>query len=336
MRTLVTGSAGHLGEGLVRVLLEAGHEVVGVDIRTTPYTTHVGSIADRDFVRGCMAGVKSVFHVATLHKPHLVTHSRQQFIDTNVTGTLNLLEEAADEKVGSFVFASTTSMFGDALSPSADAPAVWVTEELFPIPKNIYGVTKAAAEDLCYIFHRNRRLPCIVLRTGRFFPDEDDDREMRDAYADANLKVNESLFRRVDIEDVVVAHLLAAQHAPALGFRTYIVVATTPFTRDDLGELRQDAPAVVRRRVPEYEAEYRRLGWKMFPSIGRVYVNERAHAELGWEPRYDFRYLIEALRTGGDLRSPLARAVGSKPYHEEAFADGRYPVEKDAPPSTEE
>jgi UDP-glucose 4-epimerase len=55
-----------------------------------------------------MNGVQAVFHTATLHKPHIATHSRQDFVDTNVTGTLNLLEEAAAAGVASFVYTSTT------------------------------------------------------------------------------------------------------------------------------------------------------------------------------------------------------------------------------------
>lgn len=64
----------------------------------------------------------------------------------------------------------------------------------------------------------------------------------------------------------------------------------------------------------------------MFPGIDRVYVNERARRELGWRPRYDFRQVLTALRAGDDFRSPLARTVGSKGYHERAFSDGPYPV----------
>src|SRR5204863_1087225 len=144
--------------------------------------------------------------------------SRQDFVDTNVTGTLNLLEEARSAGVVSFVFTSTTSAFGAALTPPAGAPAAWVTEEVRAVPRNIYGVTKAAAEDLCELFHRSHRLACLVLRTSRFFPEEDDDPATRRAYADGNAKANEFLHRRVDLEDVVAAHLLAAAKAPALGF----------------------------------------------------------------------------------------------------------------------
>jgi UDP-glucose 4-epimerase len=327
MRVLVTGSAGHLGEALVRSLQNAQHEVIGLDVLPSSYTSDIGSIVDRVCVRRCMDGVQTVFHAATLHKPHIATHRRQDFVDTNITGTLNLLEEAGAAGVGSFVFTSTTSVFGDALVPPPGAPAAWVTEEVRPVPRNIYGVTKAAAEDLCQLFHRNHGLACIVLRTSRFFPEEDDNKVTRDTYADDNAKANEFLFRRVDLEDAVSAHLLAGKRAPAVGFRRYIISATTPFRPEDLPELRTDAPAVVRRRVPGYQAEYERRGWRMFASIERVYVNDRARHELGWQPRYDFAYILGRLAAGDDPQSPLARLVGAKGYHDERFAEGPYPLE---------
>jgi UDP-glucose 4-epimerase len=117
------------------------------------------------------------------------------------------------------------------------------------------------------------------------------------------------------------------EHAPAIGFRKYLISATTPFLPDDLPDLRVDAPRAVRRRVPEYEAEYGRRGWSMFPSIGRVYVNQRARDELRWRPRCDFRFILDRLAAGDDPRSLLARAIGSKGYHADAFPDGLYPVE---------
>ena len=327
MRILVTGSSGHLGEALVRTLQDAGHEAIGVDIVEGPYTHRVGSIVDRAFVRRCIAGAATVFHPATLHKPHVATHTRQDFLDVNLTGTLNLLEEAVATGVESFVYTSTTSVFGDALTPGSGDPAVWVTEDMTAVPKNIYGVTKAAAEDLCQLFQRNQGLSTMVLRTSRFFPEEDDDRTVRARYTDDNLKANEYLYRRVDIEDAVSAHLLAARRAPVLGFRRYIISATTPFLPEDLAELRVHAPMVLRRRVPGYEAVYAQHGWKMAQGIDRVYVNQRARDELGWKPRHDFGALVARLQAGEDIRSPLARVIGSKGYHAETFGDGPYPVE---------
>lgn len=327
MAILVTGSSGHLGEALVRSLQTEGREAIGVDVVPGAFTQQAGSITDRAFVRRCMAGVTAVLHAATLHKPHVATHSRQHFVDVNITGTLNLLEEAVAAGVTAFVYTSTTSVFGDALVPPPDEPAAWVTEEVTPVPKNIYGVTKAAAEDLCQLFARNHSLGAIVLRTSRFFPEEDDNRAVRETYTDANAKANEFLHRRVDIEDVVSAHLLAVHHAPSGGFAKYIISATTPFSRDDLAELRGNAPQAVRRHVPGYEAEFARRGWTMASGIDRVYVNDRARAELGWQPRHDFAALIARLQADDDIRSPLAREVGSKGYHSRVFRDGPYPVE---------
>lgn len=327
MRVLVTGSAGHLGEALMRTLGGAGHDPIGLDVKASSFTSAVGSIADRALVRRCVDRVDAVVHTATLHKPHVGTHSRQEFVDTNVSGTLNLLEEAVARGVRVFVFTSTTSAFGRALTPPPGAPAAWVTEEVAPVPRNIYGVTKAAAEDLCELFHRNQGLPCLVLRTSRFFPEEDDQAARREAYADGNLKANEFLYRRVDVEDVVSAHVAALERAPAIGFGKYIISATTPFTRADLAELRADAPAVVRRYAPEYEEVYARLGWRMFPNIERVYVNERARTELGWRPRHDFGTVVARLRAGEDPRSELARAIGAKGYHAQVFTGGPYPIE---------
>ena len=315
MRVVVTGSAGHLGEALVRVLRDTGHDVSGVDLKPSPYTTVIGSVADRAIVRSCVAGAAAVLHAATLHKPHVGSHSKQAFVETNVTGTLTLLEEAVAAGVGSFVFTSSTSAFGRALTPAPGEPAAWITEDVVPRPRNIYGVTKTAAEDLCELAHAEHGLPVVVLRTSRFFPESDDNDEVRAGYADGNVKANEYLYRRVDVADVVAAHLLAMERAAEIRFGKYIVSATTPFTQADLAGLRDDAPAVVRRLFPDYEAEYARRGWRMFPAIGRVYVNARARAELGWTPRYDFRSVLDALKSGEDPRSPLARAIGMKGYH---------------------
>jgi UDP-glucose 4-epimerase len=315
MRVLVTGSAGHLGDGLVRTLRERQHEVVGLDVLESDSTTHVGSISDRDFVRSCLVGVDFVIHAATLHKPHIATHSRHAFVETNIAGTLTILEAALESGVSGVVFSSTTSAFGGALTPAEGKPAAWVDEDLDSIPRNIYGVTKKAAEDLCELFFRSRGLPCIILRTCRFFPEVDDDPEISRQFDNLNLKVNEYLYRRLDLADAVDAHILAAEQAPAIGFRRYIVSATSPFEPQHLLRLRTDAPAVVRGLFPDYEEVYRQRGWRMLPGIDRVYVNNRARQELAWQPRFDFRHILDRLRRGDDVLSPLARVVGSKGYH---------------------
>ena len=310
----------------MRTLRERGERVTGLDVLPSSHTDVVGSVADRAVVEQCMDGVDVVLHAATLHKPHVATHSAQAFVDTNVSGTLALLEAAVAADVRAFVFTSTTSAFGHAMRPPPDQPAAWVTEDLRPVPRNIYGVTKTAAEDLCELFHRLHGLPCVVLRTSRFFPEEDDDAAIRQDFTQDNVRANELLFRRVDIEDVVAAHLRAIERAPEIGFDRFIISATTPFQPADVAELRNDAPAVLHRRAPGYDAVYRARGWRMFQGIDRVYDNARARERLGWRPRYDFERLLASLRDGRDPWSPLTAAVGSKGYHAEAFAEGPYPV----------
>ncbi|MBX3232174.1 MAG: NAD(P)-dependent oxidoreductase [Labilithrix sp.] len=306
---LVTGSAGHLGEALVRSLRAAGREVRGLDRLASAFTDVVGSIDDEALVASAMDGVDAVLHAATLHKPHVATRSARDFIAVNVSGTQTLLEAAVRAGVRAFVYTSTTSTFGDALVPAAGEPAAWITEETRLVPKNIYGVTKAAAEDLCALAHRNQKLACLVLRTSRFFPEDDDDAAAAAAYAGENLKTNELLHRRADVEDIVDAHLRALERAPRIGFARYIVSATTPFRREDCALLRRDAPAALDARVPEWRAVYAARKWTMNPTLDRIYDNAKARAELGWEPRWDF---TRALRE--TFPSDLARAIGSKGY----------------------
>lgn len=317
MKILVTGSSGHLGEGLMRTLPGSGHEAVGLDVVPGAFTQVVGDVADREVVRAAMGGVDAVLHAATLHKPHVGSHTRQEFVDTNVTGTLNLLEEAVAAGVSRFVFTSTTSAFGRALTPGDRQPAAWITEDVVPLPRNVYGVTKTSAEGLCELVARDHGLPVLILRTSRFFPEADDRDEVRNAYDDTNLKVNELLYRRVDLQDAVDAHLLALDRAPDLGFDRFIISATTPFAREDAAELQRDAPTVVARHVPQYVEVYANRGWRMLPKIERVYDNARARERLGWAPVWDFAHAVAAVAAGQEPRSDLHRAVGAKGYHAE-------------------
>lgn len=321
---LVTGSSGHLGEALVRTLRAQGRAVRGLDRLPSPFTDCVGSITEHGLVAQALLGVRAVLHTATLHKPHVGTHPRQAFVDTNVGGTLNLIEQSIAAGVRRFVFTSTTSTFGRALTPPPGAPAAWIDESVRPVPKNIYGATKTAAEDLCELAHRAWGLPCVVLRTSRFFPELDDDEAARAGFADANLKLNELLHRRLDLEDCVDAHLAALDAPLPTELARYVISAPTPFEREDAAALALDAPAVLDRRVPGWRERYAQLGWQAPPRITRVYDSRRAMAELQWSPRHGFSAALErALSGGGEIRSELARAVGRKGYH--AGARGIYP-----------
>ena len=330
MSILVTGSAGHLGEALMRELRQSGAHPVGLDIKASPYTTMIGSIIDPAITTKAMQGIKCVYHTATLHKPHMVTHSAGDFINTNILGTLNLLEAATKANVDAFVFTSTTSVFGDALRPPPGEPAAWINESVQPAVKNIYGATKLAAEDLCRLAHHNQGLNCIVLRTSRFFPEDDDDKEKQKRYSADNLKANEFLYRRVDLEDAVSAHFLAAQYAPNLGHELFVISATTPFDKTHLSALGKDAPPVVTALYPDLADIYASRNLHLLPVLDRVYSNHRARELLNWQPQWDFAKALDCLSRGEPVASQLAQNVGVKGYHSSIFTDGPYPVETSA------
>jgi nucleoside-diphosphate-sugar epimerase len=305
MRILVTGSSGWLAQTLVPRLRRSGHEVVGIDPLPAETTQAVGSIADRDFVRAVMrdAAVEAVIHAGALHKPHVETRSRSDFVAVNVQGTLNLLEEsvAPGSRVDRFIFTSTTSLMISkdirAGRAGGAAKAEWITEAMAPLlPRNIYGVTKLAAEQLCRLFHELHDLPVVILRTARFFP-EDDDMAHAIAQSEPNTKANELLFRRLTVADAAEGHVVALDKAPELGFDTFIVCARTPFSRDDCAALIHDAPAVVERYFPRYRDLYARLGWTMFPSIDRVYDSSKAAKRLGFVCRTGFAEKLAELET---------------------------------------
>jgi nucleoside-diphosphate-sugar epimerase len=71
--------------------------VTGLDRLASPFTSVVADITDRSAVARAMAGAQAVLHTATLHKPHVATHAKQAFVDTNISGTLVLLEEAGGQ-----------------------------------------------------------------------------------------------------------------------------------------------------------------------------------------------------------------------------------------------
>jgi UDP-glucose 4-epimerase len=301
MSILVTGSSGWLGQTLVPRLRRDGHKVVGLDPEKGATTDVLGSVVDRALVRSTIRGegIDAIIHAAARHKPHIETHDNSEFVAVNVQGTLNLLEEAIEAKVNRFVFTSTTSLMisqkiRDGRTGGA-TEAMWIDETLAPLmPRNIYGVTKQAAEELCRLFHQLHKLPILILRTSRFFPEEDD---MAHAIAQSgeNTKANEFLFRRLTVEDAAEAHVVALARAPALGFDTFIISSMTPFTKADCRELLTDAPAVVARYFPDYRARYAKRGWTMCGSVDRVYDAGKAKRVLGFACRTGFREVLERL-----------------------------------------
>ncbi len=303
MNILLTGSSGWLGMTLAPRLLQLGHQVIGLDPKPGPFTQCVSSIADARLVRELIFEhrIEAVIHGGALHKPNIQTHSYSDFVAVNVQGTLNLLQAAVEEgsAVNRFIMTSTTSlMISQKIRAGLRAgaeQAQWIDESLQPLlPRNIYGATKLAAEHLCRMFHEQHRLPMIVLRTSRFFPEEDD-MSHTITQTEENTKVNELLFRRLTVEDAAESHVFALNTASEIGFDTFIVSAKTPFQPEDCPQLLHDAPSVVASYFPEYPAIYKKKGWTMFQSIDRVYDARRIERQLGFVCQTDFASVLNDL-----------------------------------------
>ncbi|WPH00659.1 hypothetical protein R9X50_00348900 [Acrodontium crateriforme] len=318
---LVTGASGHLGYALMLDLQNHGFRPIGLDIIKSENTELVGNIADRAFVANTFAtypSLRFVLHTATLHKPHVGSHTKEAFIETNIKGTLVLLEEASrTNHIEGFIYTSTTSTFGAALAPAPGQPAAWIDELVTPIPKNIYGTTKIAAEDMCYLIHAETKMPVLVLKTSRFFPEQDDNETSRNAFDDDNLKVCELMYRRVDVADVVGAHVCAMRRAKAIGWGKYIISAPPPFQRDQatLDGLNSHAADVIDRVRPQQYKDLVSRGWRIPERLDRVYDSSKAIRDLQWSPEYTFERAVEHVAENKEWRSALSIQVGKRGYH---------------------
>ncbi len=196
-RILVTGSSGQAGCAIVQSLASE-FRVIGLDRKPAATTHYVQALSNKEAILRATEGVEAIIHTASLHAPHISTHSRSEFIETNILGTLNLLEAAEVQGVSKFIYTSTTSLYGRQFEKT-DA-ARWVTEDLQPLPRDIYDITKIAAEQLCEDFFHSEKLQTMSLRVARFW-----DEPL------AN-KIFYRMYRGVDTRDVVTSHRLAWMH----------------------------------------------------------------------------------------------------------------------------
>jgi len=175
MRTLVTGAAGFVGAHLCAYLLEQGNNVVGIDAMTDYYDVrrkeaNLASLSSWDSFtfrrqdlltappRRLLDGVEVVFHLAG--QPGVRASWGPEFaayVSRNILATQHLLEASRQAPVRAIVYASSSSVYGDAESYPT-------TEDMRPRPVSPYGMTKLAAEHLCELYRRNFGIPAASLR----------------------------------------------------------------------------------------------------------------------------------------------------------------------------
>ncbi|WP_312336826.1 NAD(P)-dependent oxidoreductase [Sphingobacterium sp.] len=281
MRILVTGSSGKLGSVTVRNLRRAGHDVTGIDLLASDTTDYILDVQQAGAVIEFTSGYEAIIHTAALHGRHMdLNYSRQSFIDTNITGTLNLLNTCVKNGIKRFLFTSTTSIYGNALVDGEKA--VWVTEELTVQPRDIYDITKQACEELCRDFFEKEQLMTSVYRVGRFLPEHD------------NLMLNHRLYRGLDERDGAEALRLGAE-TDFTSFQIFNISSGSPFEIEDLTELKFDPLNVIAKRIPKAIEIYRQKGWNFPASIDRVYRSDKAMLLLGYNPKYTFEFLLDQL-----------------------------------------
>jgi len=167
---LVTGGAGFIGSHLVDELVSRGYKVVVLDnfwsgrmenvsqhLKSAVFKLVDGDVRDRRVVRDAMDGVDAVVHLAALIDVEESVNNPVETHDVNVTGTLNVLEEAVRKDIERFVYASSTAVYGEAnpLPLKEDCP---------PKPVSPYAASKASAECYCRAFYRSYRLETVILR----------------------------------------------------------------------------------------------------------------------------------------------------------------------------
>lgn len=282
---LITGAAGRLGQALVPLLRAHGYRAVGTDLAPGPTVDVLLDVRDADAVLATTRGFDAIVHTAALHGKHYEEGApRLDFVRTNIEGTLHLLEACHQHGIGKYQHYIY-------LRASHDAPtqAVWVDEALVPEPRDIYDISKQAAEALCRDFFEKEHVQTVVLRTSRFLPEP------------AHLALTHRLYRGVDVRDAALGHLLALEHEFA-SFEVFNISGGGPFERPDLELLKQGPETVIRQRLPEAATVYEQLNWPFPASIDRVYSIEKAQRILGYQPRFTAAALAQqALRSSAQF-----------------------------------
>jgi len=168
-RVVVTGGAGFIGSNLAEELATSNNVII-IDDLSTGRKENTASLLNKDnvkFIQGSILdakllqkffrGIDFVFHLAALPSVPRSVQDPLTTNEVNITGTLNVLIAARDNKVKKVVYASSSSVYGD-------TPTLPKREDMLPNPQSPYALTKLVGEHYCRIFHQIYRLPTICLR----------------------------------------------------------------------------------------------------------------------------------------------------------------------------
>jgi UDP-glucose 4-epimerase len=297
---LVTGGAGFIGSALVNRLVELGHPVRIVDNFSTGFRRNLencldhielieGDLSELSVCKACVQGVEYVLHQAAIPSVQRSVDDPIRSNNANVTATLNMLVAARDAQVKRFVFASSSSVYGD----TETLPKVEIMPEN---PLSPYALTKLAGEKYCAVFHRIYGLPAVSLRYFNVFGPRQDPHSPYSAvisrFVEAALRGSRAIvygdgeqsrdFTYVD--NVVEANMLACL-AEGVGGMVFNVGTGERHTLRDL--LCSLSSIVGRKLEPEYSNA--RLGDVRHSQAGI----EKARRFLGFEPKVGFEEGLE-------------------------------------------
>jgi nucleoside-diphosphate-sugar epimerase len=172
---LVTGSAGRLGQAMCQALARAGHQVSGLDVRSTPGLSdqqcHVGSLLDADLLQRAMTGHDAVIHLAATPDdaafprqaaPHDTDNFEDELLPNNILGSYRLLEAVRRVGIPKVILAST----GQVIDGHLDANRVPVTQGSAYAPRYLYACTKVFLEQLGHVYAVNHGIKVLLVRFG--------------------------------------------------------------------------------------------------------------------------------------------------------------------------
>jgi nucleoside-diphosphate-sugar epimerase len=283
MKVLVTGGSGHLGQFVVRDLLEHGHQVINADRRPPRLSPEVGSAArfietnvgDIGQVAGALAGCDAVVHLGAIPAPY--RHADEVVFRNNTQGTFAVFQAAALLGVRKVVFASSVSAYGNAYSPEVTVPLYAPVDEEHPLLNHdAYGLSKEVDERTGQMFHRRTGMSVAAMRFHWVAAPGQALARVPDTNASlGDPQTSRVLWGYIDGRDAASICRLALD-ADDIGFEAFNVAAA-----DTLAELPTEE--LLRTYAPSVELR------EAIPGFASPYSITKARRLLGWEPKHSWR-----------------------------------------------